>query len=96
MSSAGRAESWRWSCSPGRYQGGEAEEIRGRSQDRVAEHIVGPRRCRHHGEIKGWNWVEKPQKQYRDKSPSGMNVSDRQGAGHKPTHYTVSVKGEQE
>ena len=45
------------------------------------------------GEINGWSWVEKPQKQYRDRSPNGFQVSDRQGAGHKPSHYTVNLEG---
>jgi hypothetical protein len=45
------------------------------------------------GEIGGWSWVEKPQKQYRDSSPDSVQVSDRQGAGHKPSHYTVNLEG---
>jgi len=44
------------------------------------------------GDIKRWNWVEKPEKQYQDRSHRGVKVSDRQSAGHKPAHYTISIQ----
>ncbi|NMI89054.1 hypothetical protein GLU26_00925 [Nanohaloarchaea archaeon] len=43
-------------------------------------------------EIDGWNWVQKPEKQYRSKGPDIGNINDRQPIGHKPPFYTVSIQ----
>jgi UDP-glucose 4-epimerase len=48
--------------------------------------------ARSKSEIDGWNWVQKPEKQYRSKGPDIGNVNDRQPIGHKPPFYTVSIQ----
>ena len=42
--------------------------------------------------INGWNWVQKPEKQYRSAGPDIGGVNDRQPTGHKPPFYTISVQ----
>ena len=48
--------------------------------------------ARSKSEIDGWNWVQKPEKQYRSKGPDIGNINDRQPIGHKPPFYTVSIQ----
>jgi|APHM01.1.fsa_nt_gi hypothetical protein len=43
-------------------------------------------------EIDSWNWVQRPEKQYRSKGPDVGNVNDRQPIGHEPPFYTVSIQ----
>jgi hypothetical protein len=48
--------------------------------------------ARSNSEIDTWNWVEKPEKEYRSKGPDIEKVNDRQPIGHKPAYYTVSMQ----
>lgn len=41
--------------------------------------------------IEGWNWIQKPEKQYDETSIGTEKVNDRKAIGHKPNYYTVSV-----
>ena len=42
--------------------------------------------------ISGWNWVQKPEKQYMETGLKTEKVNDRKASGHKPPYYTVSVE----
>jgi len=48
--------------------------------------------ARENSEIEGWNWIQKPEKQYDQTGLKTENVSDRKEIGHKPGFYTVSVR----
>lgn len=43
-------------------------------------------------EISGWNWIQKPKKQYTETGLKTGNVNDRKAAGHRPPYYTLSVQ----
>lgn len=48
--------------------------------------------ARENSEIKGWNWIQKPEKKYDNTGLETEKVSDRKAIGHKPPYYTVSVR----
>jgi len=43
-------------------------------------------------EIKAWNWIQKPEKKYRQTSVKTEKVTDRKPIGHDPAYYTVSIQ----
>jgi len=71
---------------------GDVYEIRGdlRKISQKIRHKLDEARSK--SEIDGWNWVQKPEKQYRSKGPDIGNINDRQPIGHKPPFYTVSIQ----
>jgi hypothetical protein len=71
--------------------GSEAEEIR------VDLRKVTPKikscldDARQNGDISGWEWIVRPEKQYQETSLGRSKVSDRKAKGYDPSYYRVSI-----
>ncbi|MFB6241225.1 MAG: hypothetical protein ABEJ36_00285 [Candidatus Nanosalina sp.] len=48
--------------------------------------------ARKNGEIKSWNWIQKPEKKYSETSIGTEKIKDRKPVGHEPSHYRISVQ----
>jgi hypothetical protein len=71
---------------------GDVHEIKGnlRKISQKIRHKLDESRS--NSKIDTWNWVQKPEKEYRSKGPDIGDVNDRQPIGHKPSYYTVSIQ----
>jgi hypothetical protein len=72
--------------------GREAEEIPGdlrKVSQRIRNSLEDAKK---RSEIKAWNWIQKPEKKYRNRARGAENVSDREALGYKPAYYTVSIQ----
>lgn len=49
-------------------------------------------RLKKEGEIKGWKWMEKPEKKYQETSLGRDKIADRKPKGHKPGYYRVFIR----
>lgn len=72
--------------------GREAEKIPGDLR-KISQQIRNTlEESREGSEIKAWNWIQKPEKKYRNRARNTETVSDREAIGHKPAYYTVSIQ----
>ena len=73
-------------------KGREAEELQGdlRKISPKIRHQL--EQAREDSVIDGWNWIQKPEKQYDKTGIRTEKVSDRKEIGHKPSFYTVSIE----
>lgn len=72
--------------------GREAEKIPGDLRKTSQQIRTALEESRKNSRIKAWNWIQKPQKKYRDRAKKAENVTDREAIGYKPAYYTVSIQ----
>jgi len=70
----------------------EAEKIMGNLKS-ISQNIRNTLdKARKNSEIKNWNWIQKPEKKYRETRVKTEKVNDRKPVGYEPSYYTVSVQ----
>lgn len=72
--------------------GGDTWEIKGNLRKigpKIADRLD---KAVKNSEIQGWNWIQKPEKQYTETGIKTEKISDRKSRGHRPPYYTVSIK----
>ncbi|MFB6174989.1 MAG: hypothetical protein ABEJ87_03345 [Candidatus Nanohalobium sp.] len=72
--------------------GREAEKIPGDLRKTSQQIRNNLEKAKENSEIKAWNWIQKPEKKYRDRAKKAENISDRQSIGYRPAYYTVSIQ----
>lgn len=71
--------------------GSEAVEVRGDLRS-ISQRIVSVLdKASSEGVFDSWEWVVRPEKQYREAGLGHGSISDRKEKGHKPGYYRVSV-----
>lgn len=74
-------------------EGSDAVDIHGDLQSISQKIMRELDNSKKHGEIKRWNWTQRPEKQYQETNLGyNSSVTDRKAKGHKPGYYQVSVE----
>lgn len=72
--------------------GAEAEKIMGDLRS-ISQQISNTlTESKESSEIKAWNWIQKPEKKYRQTSVKTEKITDRKPIGYDPAYYTVSIQ----
>ena len=70
----------------------EAEKIMGNLRS-ISQNIRNTLdRAKENSEIKSWNWIQKPEKKYRETRVKTEKINDRKPVGHEPAYYTLSIQ----